>query len=269
MTYLVPGLDLIVSAIAAATMLILRGVAALAPSMALRRAWWVLGGMLACCIALLFAHASVTLARPPNAADLVAGTIFLVGVLFIYATAWLSRRTARDMLRMRGMAQDAYRDALTGIGNRRCFGEALQAAISDSDRLGRPLGVVALDVDRFKAVNDTYGHAAGDAVLRAVAAALMDGIRPVDTVCRVGGEEFAVILPGLEPPFAMLLAERLRAAVAALRIPMDGARELGVTISLGLASREYGEPGPGLLHRADAALYTAKRGGRDCVKLAV
>lgn len=166
------------------------------------------------------------------------------------------------------MAQDAYRDALTGIGNRRHFSDVVQAAITDADRFGRPLGIVVLDIDHFKAANDTYGHASGDAVLRAVAAALEPGIQSADTVFRIGGEEFAILVAELEPSFVILMAERLRAAVAALCVPVTEGYEVNLTISLGFASGDAGETGPTLLQRADAALYAAKRGGRDRLTLA-
>lgn len=269
MDFIVPDTDLFVAAIAGATIVFIHSVAALAPSVALKRAWWVLGGMLGCCILLLFVHAALTFGRAPSLSDLVAVTIFLVGVLFIYATVWLSRRTAREMLRMESMAQDAYCDALTGIGNRRRFTEALELAAREADRHRAPLALVVLDVDHFKSVNDTYGHAAGDTVLCSIAETLAAGIRPADTVCRVGGEEFAILMPELESPFAIVLAERLRASVTALQIPLGTRGSLSVTISLGFARRDHGETGPALLQRADAALYAAKHSGRDCLKLAV
>lgn len=269
MNSIVPDTDLLVAVIAGTTIVFIHSVAALAPSAALKRAWWVLGAMLGCCIVLLFVHAAITFGRAPSSSDLVAVTIFLVGVLFIYATVWLSRRTAREMLRMESVAQYAYCDALTGIGNRRRFTEALELAAREADRHRTSLSLVVLDVDHFKSVNDTYGHAAGDTVLRAIADTLVAGIQPADTVCRVGGEEFAVLLPGLESPFAIVLAERLRASVAALQIPLGARGTLNVTVSLGFARREHGEAGPALLQRADAALYAAKRSGRDCLKLAV
>jgi diguanylate cyclase (GGDEF)-like protein len=267
MNEVVPTIDLLVAAIATATIAILRDVAVLAPSTGLKRAWWTLGVMLGLCVLLLLVHAWCAAGQVASFGDLVGVAIFLVGVCFIYAVAWLSRRTARDMLRVQDMARHAYRDPLTGLGNRRRFAETLDAAVADAGRTGQHLCLVAVDIDHFKAVNDTHGHAAGDEVLRRVAAIMAAQLRPVDTACRVGGEEFAVIVRDLDPRFAAALAERLRDAVASLRMEVAGER-LRVTISLGLAVLAVGEDSAALLGRADAALYAAKRGGRDQLRLA-
>jgi len=120
-------------------------------------------------------------------------------------------------------------------------------------------------VDRFKAVNDRHGHAAGDAVLRELAARASAAVRAGDLAARIGGEEFALLLPGAALPNALELAERVRAAIAAA--PVDaGGTPLAVTVSLGCATLAPGEPPTALLARADARLYEAKRDGRNCVR---
>jgi diguanylate cyclase (GGDEF)-like protein len=163
-----------------------------------------------------------------------------------------------------GLALASRRDALTGLPNRRAFDEELAREVARSARTGAPLGLVVLDVDRFKAVNDGHGHPAGDAVLREVAARAGAAVRQGDLAARIGGEEFALLLPGADLPGAAELAERVRAAVAAAPVSA-GDRTIAVTVSLGCAVLAPGEPPEALLGRADARLYEAKRSGRDRV----
>jgi diguanylate cyclase (GGDEF)-like protein len=161
----------------------------------------------------------------------------------------------------------AMTDPLTGLANRRAVEAALGRDLARSDRDGTWLSVVALDVDHFKRVNDTYGHAGGDQVLVALGDILRTGLRAGDLAGRVGGEEFLTILPGTDADGAVIAAERLRMRIAAQRLALP-AGELCFTSSLGVASVR----GPGclrgakqLIERADAALYEAKRGGRNRV----
>jgi two-component system cell cycle response regulator len=169
-----------------------------------------------------------------------------------------------------------YRQAMvdegTGVFNRRYLLDALQRAMAQSRRTAMPLCLVAVDLDRFKLVNDRYGHAAGDTVLRDSAAA-MQAVLPVATVlARVGGEEFVVLLPGLDVAAARALAERLRAVVAAQAftlVPMTGgASELHAqTTSLGVAALTPAMREPAdMLAAADLLLYQAKQGGRNRVE---
>ncbi|MBY0337215.1 MAG: GGDEF domain-containing protein, partial [Acetobacteraceae bacterium] len=131
----------------------------------------------------------------------------------LMALALLRETRRRDAL-MAALAHGARHDPLTGLANRRGFGEACHAAMARAAREGRPATAVLMDIDRFKAINDGWGHAAGDAVLRDVARALSGALRPGDALGRVGGEEFALLVPGLSPAEALPLVERLRAAVA-------------------------------------------------------
>ena len=163
------------------------------------------------------------------------------------------------------LARLAREDALTGLPNRRAFDEALQREVARAERSAGRLSALALDVDHFKRVNDAHGHAAGDAVLAAVAARAASALRAGDLLARRGGEEVAALLPGADLAAAAEVAERIRAAVAGAPIPAGG-RPLTVTVSLGCAALEPGESGTLLLARADARLYAAKAGGRDRVE---
>jgi diguanylate cyclase (GGDEF)-like protein len=159
----------------------------------------------------------------------------------------------------------AHTDSLTGVLSRRGFDEALSAATSAARRHGYPVSLIAIDVDHFKAVNDTYGHAAGDVVLKSAAAMLRDELRRhTDVLGRVGGEEFMVVLPHTTLEGATLLAERLRERLSRLPITV-GANIISVTASFGV--NELGPAGDHELMKigADDALYEAKRSGRNRV----
>ncbi len=166
--------------------------------------------------------------------------------------------------RERTLAGLAMRDGLTGIANRRRFDEALADIWTERQPQA---GIVMIDIDHFKAFNDLYGHQEGDGALRLVARTIADTVRPEsDTVARYGGEEFVVLMPGIEVTMVEAVGERLVAAVRALEIPHRGSPSGFLTISAGLAwsTRSASvEDGEVLLRLADAALYQAKRGGRD------
>lgn len=153
-------------------------------------------------------------------------------------------------------------DALTGVLNRRGFDQRLVQLLAEHARRGAPLGLLVIDVDRFKQTNDRLGHAAGDEALRLVADTLERGARAGDIVTRIGGEEFAMLLPDTDLSAAGACAERLRAAVVE-------ASAGATTVSIGAGiSASPTEDGDGLLRRADRAMYLAKVGGRDRVALA-
>ena len=157
-------------------------------------------------------------------------------------------------------------DALTRVANRRRFLEVAEAEVDRARSSGLPLSFLMLDIDHFKRVNDTLGHDAGDEVLRAISTELGARIRTSDCLARMGGEEFAVLLPGTPLADAVSVAETLREAVRALKIDVCGGKSVSVTISTGAAVFAAADPGiADAMRRADHALYAAKSGGRDRV----
>ena len=166
--------------------------------------------------------------------------------------------------------QYATLDALTNLNNRRQFEVRLKQEIATTKRQKNPLCAMMIDIDFFKKVNDTYGHASGDAVLRTVASIIKEHLRESDIPSRYGGEEFAVLLPYTHIEEAKIVGERLRKAVEETPIPIDK-KNINVTISMGLAEFSPQETGEELFKRADSALYEAKEGGRNrvCVDLSV
>ena len=162
----------------------------------------------------------------------------------------------------------AVRDGLTGLYNRRAFDELLATAVAREDRQGGRFGLLILDLDHFKKLNDTYGHPAGDAALKSAAEVLRHHLRKGDQAARYGGEEFVAILPGTDEAGAQHLAERVREAVEKNRLVFEGAR-LSLTASFGLAMwpRDGKDP-DALLASADRALYAAKQAGRNRVTAA-
>ena len=161
--------------------------------------------------------------------------------------------------------QLAIRDELTGLYNRRYLMECLARESSRAERLSAPLCICLIDLDRFKAINDTLGHAAGDAVLRGLAKVASAALRTIDIVGRFGGEEFLVLLPGTPLAGAAAAAERLRAGVESARFETLG--EHRVTATFGVAEYARGEEISALLARADGALYAGKAAGRNRVVL--
>ena len=168
------------------------------------------------------------------------------------------------------MYQKATRDQLTGMFNRRYCFERLREEFSFAQRHGQPLSVVMFDVDHFKQVNDTYGHAAGDAVLQRIGRVVMELVRNEDVVCRYGGEEFVCILRGLTLDQGQLFADRVRRTIEA-QVIASGEHVLRVTVSLGVAAlrgMNFSNPEE-MINEADAYLYVAKEGGRNQVASAL
>ena len=161
----------------------------------------------------------------------------------------------------------ASTDGLTGLANHSSFQDALRRDLHRADRAGRPLSITLFDVDHFKQLNDNYGHQAGDAVLRAMGQLLLASVRTGDVAARYGGEEFVVILPDTDQEGALLLAERLRAAIEAMCVKL-GAREIKITASFGVCSarERCRNLSAEIIARADGALYRAKDAGRNIIK---
>jgi diguanylate cyclase (GGDEF)-like protein len=163
----------------------------------------------------------------------------------------------------------ATRDSLTGLWNRGAILEILEKELARCERESKPVGVLVADVDLFKPVNDTYGHAAGDAVLREVAERIQSTLRSYDSVGRYGGEEFLAVLPACDDFEAAGSAERIRCCIAAEPFVVGAAR-IALTMSVGVVSSRQarGSGADRLIHAADTALYRAKSGGRNLVEAA-
>jgi diguanylate cyclase (GGDEF)-like protein len=156
---------------------------------------------------------------------------------------------------------------MTGLYNYRFLISYLDQQVNVAERADSSLSVLMLDLDHFKAINDSHGHLAGDAVLRAVSGLVVDTIRKSDLAARYGGEEFVVVMSNTGREEAQLVAEKIRQAVAALEVKLDEGLRVGVTISIGGVSFPEGTRGArNLLDLADRALYRAKRGGRNRVE---
>ena len=162
------------------------------------------------------------------------------------------------------LAASVLRDSLTNVYNRLYFMQQLEREVLQAQRSGAPLSLLMLDVDHFKHINDAHGHQVGDRVLQQIAGACGFCLRPYDVLARVGGEEFALLLPGTPLTDAGVIAERVRAHVGGLRVdalPADGAP---VTVSIGVSSLAAGDSSGAIaIKRADDALYRAKREGRN------
>lgn len=162
--------------------------------------------------------------------------------------------------------ESAVRDGLTGAYNKRYLLERLEQEFSYAERHGTPLSLIVLDLDHFKKVNDTHGHAAGDDVLRSVSDTIRQAARAEDIFARYGGEEFVLMMRETSLHDTMRYAERLRVLISELRVPWSGA-EISVTCSLGVASTDgaWHKSGGRLFVKADRNLYQAKQQGRNCV----
>jgi two-component system, cell cycle response regulator len=180
----------------------------------------------------------------------------------------LRRKRRADQLRnsLDASVELALTDPLTGLSNRRHLETHLKALIEQAKSSSQPLSVLMADIDHFKSLNDTYGHAAGDAVLREFAERLRRNVRAVDLVCRLGGEEFLIVMPDTTAELARHVGERVCSCIGEEAFRIDSATRVKATASVGLATLEAAAgDADALLQRADEALYTAKRAGRNRV----
>jgi len=203
---------------------------------------------------------------------LFLATALFFGTFFIFP---LIRRQVREENKLRAMTETlsarsqnleraALTDGLTGMQNRRYFDDALKEYLGEFRRIEKPVGLMIVDLDHFKQINDTHGHDIGDEVLKAVAGCLKDMTRYHDVVARLGGEEFAVVAPNMETETLLRLAERIRKAIGGMAI-VSGNVRLKITASVGLAIWDRKESAESLFRRADQQLYEAKKTGRNRV----
>jgi two-component system, cell cycle response regulator len=177
------------------------------------------------------------------------------------------RYTERLRDNVQASIEMAITDPLTGLYNRRYMENHLSALVEQASARGKPLTALVVDIDYFKAINDTHGHDAGDDVLREFAARIKKSIRGTDLACRFGGEEFVIIMPETDMAIATIVAERLRRRIASEAFTIQqGAGAISVTISIGIATLDAADDTANtILKRADQALYRAKRDGRNRV----
>ncbi len=186
----------------------------------------------------------------------------LVGVGLFEALAQLFSALLSNVARQAELSRAAQRDALTGLPHRGAAA-LLAAKLRRTTEFDPPAAVAVVDLDHFKEINDTHGHAVGDAVLCAAAVRLQAALRQGDTLLRWGGEEFCVVLPNTDRAGAQSVAEKLRANLAQSPLPLSGGPTCTVTASVGFASIRVGEELASAVGRADVALYRAKRAGRN------
>lgn len=267
-TFLVGSAVLIMTVVAAAT--IWQLVTGL-PAGRMRSDWYVLLAFIACFILgylyyLINAHENYD-----SAPDLIAPAMFFMGAGFVALVARIMLRTTRDLLRVSSLETESATDPLTGLANRRAFDRSWKVELARAKRFGLPLSLLMIDIDHFKGINDSYGHAVGDKVLIRVGQLICNGLRLSDVAARYGGEEFAVIAPHTAPNMAAIVADRVRAAVerdACQALGQHGS-ERNVTVSIGIAgSDDLALSTEGMFEHADTALYEAKRAGRNRVAIA-
>lgn len=203
----------------------------------------------------------------------VLGTVLSVCLFSLYRP--MKRGTLSLITAHRELKELATKDYLTGAYNRRYINDRVKQEFHrmrrqhSTEPVDKSIGFIMADIDYFKKVNDTYGHSAGDEVLREVSHRLKDGLRDYDVLCRYGGEEFLIMLPHTDERDSMLVAERLRLSVISMPINVEGIGPVPITVSFGVASSSDGtESEHGVIERADQALYQAKKSGRNRVVLA-
>lgn len=233
-------------------------------------AFWLLGGILVALSVTELHHAWLGLQPEPIADLLQSGNVrmalilaIIADILAAYGLVLLTNERLEAELHAarKDIEKLARTDSLTGLWNRRHFEETVEAEIARARRDGTPLSLLALDADHFKRINDELGHHAGDAVLREIATLVGAQVRRSDVLCRWGGEEFMVLVPGTGRDHAAAMAEKIRQGVAA----HDFGLILRVTVSIGVGEVAPGETAEAWLRRVDAALYDAKQQGRDRV----
>ena len=240
------------------------------PASKMRTDWYVLLAFIVCFIAGYLYYLVREQDSFATAEDLIAPAMFFMGAAFVALVARIMLRTTRDLLRVSALEAETITDALTGVNNRRAFDQRWPAELARARRFRLPITLLIVDIDHFKSVNDSYGHATGDQVLIAVGRLIGESLRNCDVAARYGGEEFAVIATHTRPDAALKVAERMRAAVEAQarRALGASAAERSITVSIGVAGCDDASVDcKDLFERADAALYRAKESGRNRVEI--
>lgn len=236
----------------------------------MRSKWTVMATLILVFVVGYLSQALAFWDRSTTLADLIVPAMFLLGAAFVWLTSTLSLQTAIDVRRVTLLERESITDPLTEIYNRRYMDRRLAEELARAQRYGLPLSVLLLDIDHFKHTNDTFGHAAGDLVLRELGNVIMHAVRGSDVVARYGGEELLVIAPNTPPAAGGVAAERLRRIVESHEVVLPGPAGqqhlIRLTISIGVAGLgQQVDTAQTLLHRADEALYRAKRAGRNRV----
>ncbi|MCG6882761.1 MAG: GGDEF domain-containing protein [Silicimonas sp.] len=237
-------------------------------SRSLQRCWSALALLI---LGFIAGYLALIWTLPHDLAPLLEAIVCAVlfgGSIFVLAVSVLATRTASDVARLVRLEHEVIVDPLTGAYNRRFFDKRLGEEVARAERNGSELSLLVMDLDRFKRVNDTHGHSAGDRVLAVIAATIAAELRPNDILARIGGEEFVVIslLNGAAPVRQM--AERLCGTVRSARIQLAGDQQICVSISVGVATLSPGETAQALFDRADRAVFEAKELGRDRIVVA-
>lgn len=234
---------------------------------------WMFAFLALILVSALFDHTLADLARPMPSDLNTLYFLMNLGCGFILIALMLHYFVRdRELAYGRLLESEAHirelmlTDTLTGVANRRHLNDRLEMELARQARYDQPLSVILTDIDRFKHVNDTYGHAAGDAVLKAFARTLESSIRGSDFLARYGGEEFVLLLPNTGIEEATALAERMREATRSVHIPET---PIGITASFGVTLARRGESMAEVLSRADETMYQSKSGGRDRVSTLV
>jgi diguanylate cyclase (GGDEF)-like protein len=241
------------------------------PNGSLKNKWNVLSGfIIAFIIGYLFYAIDFWLQyEQKDDSSLVVPTIFFLGAIFVLMVGGLALQTAKDIKRISILQHQSVTDSLMSINNRRYFEQSIDEKVRMANRYGLELSLILLDIDKFKSVNDNYGHLSGDEVLRNLAKVIKGIVRDSDIICRYGGEEIAIICPQTTLEDTLILAERLRKIIehSILALSCGTQEEIKATISAGVSSlkllevknKEY------LIKKADFALYEAKQAGRNKV----
>ncbi|MBI5302778.1 MAG: GGDEF domain-containing protein [Chloroflexi bacterium] len=272
MNVLAEGLVIAGACILLGAMIPVRQLVAQLPSGQVRRRWYTLTALILVFIAGYVGYIAVFWELATTWLDLIVPGVFFLGAGFVWLVSTLSLQTAMDVRRVALLEHENITDPLTGIYNRRYLDRRLNEEFARARRYASPLSVLLLDIDRFKHVNDTYGHPVGDLVLNYLGKLLLHAIRESDILARYGGEEFLLIAANTTASTAIALAERLRQHVETHALVLTSEpsqrQEIRISVSIGVASLSHQVfDSTELLVNADQALYCAKQAGRNRVSL--